>query len=162
MADGSPHADRAALRFRAARSMEILSLRAAVLIRGTDRSDPTFAGDDAETTRHYGVFDEAGRCLACLTLMREDLDGRPGIQLRGMAVDPTHHGRGLGRRLLDFALADADPEQRFVIWCNARQTAVGFYEKTGWRAVGERFDITGVGPHYRMVLHREQRPSAET
>lgn len=141
----SNHIRRAAL-------SEILPLREAVLIRGTDRSDPVFERDDAPTSRHYGVFDDADRCLACLSLMREDLENRPGLRLRGMAVDPTQRGRGWGGRLLAFALADADPEQRFVVWCNARETAVGFYEKMGWRTVGERFDIAGVGPHYRMVM----------
>jgi len=137
---------------------DILPVRQAVLIHGTDRTDPCFEGDDAPTTRHFGAFDTDGRCIGCLTLMREDLDGRPAYRLRGMGIADGHRGGGVGRRLLETAVADTDPQHRFVFWCNARALAVPFYEKLGWRTVDGRFEIPGVGPHERMVLHR--RPDA--
>ncbi len=36
-------------------------------------------------------------------------------------------------------------------WCNARSTAIRFYEKNGWRIVSDEFIIEKYGPHRRMV-----------
>jgi GNAT superfamily N-acetyltransferase len=69
-----------------------------------------------------------------------------------MAVAPEMQGRGVGSALLAFAEAQmrvGRPVRAF--WCNARTGAVRFYERHGWQAVGNVFEIEGVGPHLRMV-----------
>jgi predicted GNAT family N-acyltransferase len=37
-----------------------------------------------------------------------------------------------------------------MIWCNARLSAVRFYEKLGFETRGDEFDIPDVGPHVVM------------
>ncbi|MDQ1255876.1 MAG: hypothetical protein QG656_470 [Candidatus Hydrogenedentes bacterium] len=138
------------MEFRFATIGEILPLREAVIIAGTGR-EPYFPGDDDPATRHVGVF-ENGRCIGCATFLRKDHEGRPARQLRGMATEPAWQRQGIGRQLLAFAEAQFAAEGDIaLLWCNARLTAVPFYEKAGWSVDSDVFDIPAVGPHRRMV-----------
>lgn len=117
-----------------------------------------FDGDDESSTRHFALFDGEQRCVACLTLMSRAAPhalAQAAVQLRGMAVDATLQGQGLGAKLLDFALGRAAvaflPTK--VVWCNARVRARSFYERAGFRVHGEVFEVAGVGPH--VVMWRE-------
>lgn len=134
---------------------EILPLRQAVIIAGTGRTSPYFDGNTDATTRHVGVFDRT-QCVGCATWLASEWEGSPAAQLRGMATDPAYRGQGLGRAMLEFA--DVEVARALdvnVFWCNAREPAVGFYEKAGWRRVSELFMVDGVGPHYRMCKQLE-------
>ena len=133
---------------------EIIPLRNAVIIAGTGRDSPYFPGDEDPLTRHVGAFEE-GRCVGCATFMRSEWEGGPAWKMRGMATDPARQRQGIGRALLEFAESALRRETDLgVIWCNARETAVPFYEKAGWRVVSERFLAPGIGWHYRMVHRR--------
>lgn len=130
---------------------EIFDLRWSVLRPGLPREAAVFDGDDSPGTLHFGAFDAGGGNVGCLSLMAKPIDGRPAWQLRGMASDPAWRGRGVGRALWLHAEAEARRvEPGWGFWCNAREAAAGFYERLGWRAVSERFEIAGVGPHFRM------------
>jgi predicted GNAT family N-acyltransferase len=140
------------MQIRRALLSEILPLREEVMIRGTARTSPAFEGDQADSTLHFGTFDDSGQCLGCLSLMRADVEDVPAYQLRGMAVEPAQRRRGIGRDLVEAAVDFAGNDGQFGFWCNAREPAVPFYESIGWRRVGDWFDIEGVGPHHRMVM----------
>lgn len=84
-------------------------------------------------------------------MMREAWDGRPAYRLRGMAVDPAFHRRGIGRKLLELLEAQVLASgHTMLLWCNARTPAVPFYNSMGWQKVGEEFDIPTAGPHFKM------------
>ena len=130
---------------------EILPLRQDVLIEGTDRESPYFAGDFDTSTRHLGVFLE-GRCIGCATLVRSEYDDAPAWQLRGMATVPELQHRGIGRMLLKYAEDEIIRTSAIPLaWCNARVQAVPFYRKMGWNAVSDSYVIEGVGPHRKMM-----------
>jgi GNAT superfamily N-acetyltransferase len=129
---------------------EILPLRQAVIIEGTDRDSPYFPGDNDPGTCHVGVF-ENGKCIGCGTFLRSEWEGAPAWKLRGMATDPEWRNRGVGREVLIFAEQVAAESGIRIFWCNARQTAAPFYEKLGWTIVSELFDVPGIGPHYTMM-----------
>ena len=134
---------------------EILPLRHRILRAGLPAETVRFEGDDEPGTRHYAATAGDGP-LACLTLMPSAWKGRSAWQLRGMATDAAVQRTGLGRRLLEVALAEArcdEPER--IFWCNARTTAVGFYERLGWRVVSETFEVPTAGPHVKMVWDAE-------
>ena len=38
------------------------------------------------------------------------------------------------------------------VWCNARLSAAGFYERVGFGRVGGVFEIAGIGPHAVMTI----------
>jgi GNAT superfamily N-acetyltransferase len=56
-----------------------------------------------------------------------------------MAVDPAYQGKGIGRLVLDAATAAAEAAGAPIIWANGRVTAMAFYQRLGWEAVGEVF-----------------------
>lgn len=129
---------------------DLLDLRHRVLRPGKPRASAYFPGDDEPRTRHFAALLD-GRVVGCASFMWSELDGAPAWQLRAMASDPDVKGHGIGRALLESA-ADTVTESSGVAryWCNARVSALGFYEKLGWVASGDEFDIPEIGPHYKM------------
>jgi predicted N-acetyltransferase YhbS len=105
-------------------------------------------GDDRPATFHLAAFD-GDRIVGVVTLVPTDR----GHQLRGMAVDPACQGTGVGRVLVEAAVERlrAAGEQR--VWCNARDTAIPFYERLGFRISGDGFLHAPSGlPHHPMEL----------
>ena len=130
---------------------QILPVRHAVLRPNLPASTANFEGDDEPETLHIAAVD-AGQVVGCTTLLRRPLDGQPAWQLRGMAVLPGFQGRGVGKAVLRCAIeqAVATPESPVLFWCNARQIAIPFYERLGWRCITAFFDVPAVGPHRKM------------
>jgi GNAT superfamily N-acetyltransferase len=135
---------------------EILPLRHRILRTGFPYDAARFPEDSDETTIHYGLFVE-GEVKVCLTLIANELNGEKAWQLRGMAADVGVQGKGLGGRLVQFALRDALREgYSSVFWCNARKAAARFYEQNGWKIISEEFMVPVFGPHYKMYTTAEQ------
>ncbi|HNW36323.1 MAG TPA: GNAT family N-acetyltransferase, partial [Candidatus Ozemobacteraceae bacterium] len=112
---------------------------------------PRFAGDDAPGTIHLAAYMDQ-ELAGCVTFIRSPFEGRPAFQVRGMAVDTGCQGYGIGRALLAAAeKVVGQDEASHLWWCNARASAVGFYQKLGWQVVSEEFDVPGIGPHARMI-----------
>lgn len=110
--------------------------------------------DDAADTCHAGAYvgpSLVGIASVCL----EDLpDGRnQGAcwRLRGMATVPSLRGAGLGRALLEHCFGHIRRQQGRLLWCNARVVALGFYQRLGFIAEGNEFEIEPIGPHYVMT-----------
>ena len=72
-------------------------------------------------------------------------------QMRGVATWPWARGAGCGRALVSAIEAEASAAGADALWCNARTGVLGFYAALGYCEVGERFCITGAGPHKRMI-----------
>jgi GNAT superfamily N-acetyltransferase len=92
-----------------------------------------------------GCFDDSkleGCCL--LTAV-----GSKTVRLRQMAVVSGLQGKGIGKVLLQFAENIARDRGYKKIMMHARKTAVGFYEKSGYKKSGEEFEEVTV-PHYVM------------
>jgi GNAT superfamily N-acetyltransferase len=109
-----------------------------------------FAGDESASTLHVAAL-LGGRVVGCATLHESRWDGKAAWQLRGMAVEAELRGSGVGRRILeeiDALLAGSGRTLR--LWCNAREAAVGFYLRMGWKVASERFVIDTAGPHFKM------------
>ena len=92
-----------------------------------------------------GAFDE-DKMLACCMLTRAD---DKCLRLRQMAVQNNLQGKGIGASMLNFAeILSRDKGYRKLIM-HARESAVGFYEKLGYRTAGDKF-IEGTIPHFVM------------
>lgn len=142
----------ATLEVRRAEPHEVLDVRHAVLRPGRPRETAVFDGDAKPTTRHW-VAVQADRVVGVASVMAAThpaLDETFRWQLRGMAVLPDLQGAGVGRALVQAIEAEVDGP----LWCNARTSAIPFYERCGWTPVGEPFDIEPIGPHRRMVSSR--------
>lgn len=98
-----------------------------------------------ERERHFCAF-EGRRLVACVVARPL----RPGVvQLRQMAVEEDRRGRGVGRRLLDFAEAELADSGFTEAVLHARETAVGFYQKAGYAVEGDPFEEVTL-PHRLM------------
>jgi predicted GNAT family N-acyltransferase len=140
------------VRFSRASPGAILGLRHRVLRPGLPLATAEFDGDHDPGTLHFqALIDD--EVISCLSLFVSERHGSSAWHLRGMATDTAFQGQGIGRQLLDYAVAKAAAIQpSWPIWCNARVSAMGFYGKAGWTVESEEFEIEGVGPHVRMVL----------
>jgi len=99
--------------------------------------------DEADT--HFGLF-EGDTIRACL-ILSETPNGR--MKMRQVAVDNHYQGKGLGK-ILSHAAEDYAAKRGFhTMFCSARKTAVPFYQRLGYKIVGDEFlEITI--PHFIM------------
>jgi GNAT superfamily N-acetyltransferase len=114
-----------------------------------------FPEDGRPDAFHLGVRADTGEIAAVASFSAEATPHRPGrraVRLRGMAVDwPAQH-HGLGRLLVTTVverLRDAGVE---VLWCNARDSAAGFYARLGFVVVGDGFVLPESGIAHHVML----------
>jgi GNAT superfamily N-acetyltransferase len=75
-------------------------------------------------------------------------------RLRGMASAPDCRGQGIGGRVLSFGIAEiarrlgVRGQASAALWCNGRTVAQRFYERHGFRPIGDLFETPGTGPHF--------------
>tara|TARA_B100000809_G_C14964124_1_gene468512 strand:- start:11 stop:451 length:441 start_codon:yes stop_codon:yes gene_type:complete len=106
--------------------------------------------DDLPDTAHFMVKKD-GIILCVASMYHESFEAMPvkrAYRLRGMATEPAEQGKGYGVRVLNGAIQYLKKETDVeILWCNARVTTFGFYEKMGFTIVGKEFDIPNLGPH---------------
>jgi len=135
---------------------EIFPLRHAVLRPGRPVSYSVYAEDDGAV--HIGAWDD-DMLVGCATVFPDPWQGSYALvaeptawRLRGMAVDPSRQGSGVGREVLAAAVGAAANAAAPMLWANARTASVGFYERHGWRVVGDEFIAGDTGlPHKAMA-----------
>jgi GNAT superfamily N-acetyltransferase len=81
----------------------------------------------------------------------------PTYQLRYMATDFDVQGRGYGSRVLAEAEVFLRSRGARQLWANGRDTALGFYEVTGWRVVAGSDHLSPETqlPHHVIVKRLE-------
>ncbi len=84
---------------------------------------------------HLGLFFK-NKLVTVVSLF--EVDGQ--IQFRKLATDSRHQHKGFGRKMIRYVTKFASQKGFPKIWCNARKSAVGFYEKIGFITVGEFFE----------------------
>jgi GNAT superfamily N-acetyltransferase len=138
--------------YRQATRDEIHALRVTILRPG--QTSLHFPHENVPATLHFGAFLEAPaseRNIACVTYLASTWENKPAFQLRGMAVDPAFRNAGVGGKLIDFAESTFAPNGPRILWCNARNRAIPFYTRHGYKVASEEFDVPGIGPHRVLV-----------
>ena len=126
-------------------------LRARVLRQGRPVQ---ITGDDAPSAIHLAALLD-DRVVGVVRFQPQTCpwrDAEYAWQLRGMATDPEVRGIGAGRALVAEGLVQISRAGADLVWCDAREAAVGFYEKIGFTVVSEPYDMPPVGLHLGMVL----------
>ena len=110
-----------------------------------------YQGDFNQTTQHFGAFIN-DKLIGIVSLMQSDNPLFKGnqMQLRGMAVAINQQGKAIGAKLVLHVKEICKQQNVDILWCNAREKAVDFYQKQAFEIIGQSFDIEHVGMHYTM------------
>jgi predicted GNAT family N-acyltransferase len=93
------------------------------------------------------AFDD-DELLGCCILT--DQAGEPAtLKLRQMAVKGNLQGKGVGNQMLHFAENIAKDLGNQKVMMHARENAIGFYQKQGYKIVSDVFEEVSI-PHYKM------------
>ncbi len=102
-----------------------------------------------EPTDAFAVGAFAGERLVSVGFVSPD--GEPGAwRVRGMATAEDARGQGAGTAVLDALVRHANERGASRVWCNARTPARSLYERAGFRAVSDEFQLPEIGPHVVM------------
>ena len=103
--------------------------------------------DDDPASKHLVAIAEDGQIVGYARLIME----QGGAQIRQVAVAFDWQRSGVGSALMQAVVADALERGACEVWLNARASALGFYERLGFVAVGDTFVTGRTGlPHRRM------------
>jgi len=108
-----------------------------------------FSEDELEKEKEdilIGAFDDE-KLLACCLITREKGNT---CRLRQMAVQNNMQGKGIGATMMNFAENVARDRGFRTMSMHARKSAIGFYEKLGYRVDGDEFQEVTI-PHFIML-----------
>jgi GNAT superfamily N-acetyltransferase len=129
-------------------------LRQQMLVPTHELKKAKFENDeDEDISFHLGAFSDS-KLVSVASFFYERnpiFSDLHQYQLRGMATLPDFQAQGLSSELLSFAFPIIKQNFCTLLWCNARVSAIGFYEKVGFKKFnGEVFEIDEIGPHVLM------------
>lgn len=128
------------------------SVRHPVLRNGKPIETCFFDGDDLESTIHFGLYYET-KLVGVISIFKNknSIFSAPiQFQIRGMAVLKECQGKNFGKQLLQQAEKHVRTQKGNLIWFNARENAVPFYQNSGYEIVGDAFEIKDIGTHCIM------------
>ena len=151
---------------------ESYPLRHAVLRPHQNIAEVVWENDDEPGTATFGAIERASRAIVGVaTVFPEpapfdvtEAGVPPGAgsatttwRLRGMATRPDAQGQGIGSSVLKAVFDHVAAAGGDLLWCNARMSAVAFYERAGFRTWGPEWVIRSIGPHVVMWRRIEQK-----
>lgn len=96
---------------------------------------------------HVTACTDAGEIVG---IGRLQFNSAAEAQIRYMAVEPEHEGRGIGRQVVAALEAIASDHGRRLIVLDAREPAVGFYQKLGYEVTAKSYLLFDCIRHHRM------------
>jgi len=133
-------------------SRDTFLVRHPILREGKPVEGCQFDGDDLQTTTHFGLFIDTN-ITGVLSVFKNNnviFNSENQFQIRGMAILKDFQRKGFGDELIKHAEEYIKSQFGKLIWFNARESAVPFYEKLGYIKIGEPFYIADIGIHYIM------------
>ena len=123
------------------------SLRFEILRKPWNQPESTTKDEWEKNSIHVLITDEKNEAVA---VGRLQLNSATEGQIRSMAVRTDQQGKGLGSVIMQFIEQRAKEKKLKEINLDARENAVAFYEKHGYRIVGDSYLLFGIIRHYRM------------
>ncbi|HRP59804.1 MAG TPA: GNAT family N-acetyltransferase, partial [Vicingus sp.] len=90
-----------------------------------------------------------------LVQRNEKFEEKYQYRLRAMATSPKVRGENFGKEVIDFALKELKIREVELLWCDAREVAIGFYEKMGFNILGDFYEVPMIGKHKLMYKKLE-------
>lgn len=110
--------------------------------------------EDDKAGKHWGLY-ESDQLISVISLFEKD----GVLQFRKFATVETMQGKGYGTKLLKHVVDWAIQNNIKSIWCNARKSATGLYEKfgmqqngAGWKKYGIDFVKMEKQLNYKMQI----------
>lgn len=126
---------------------EILKARSQIFMLEQNMHCQDMDGIDFEA-RHF-FFEENGKILAYLRAFYTDES--KSVVKTGRVLSITH-GAGLGADIMKRAIADIKKNMKCqILSLNSQKSAIGFYEKLGFKTISDEFLEEGV-IHLKMQL----------
>jgi GNAT superfamily N-acetyltransferase len=141
-------------------------LRRAVLRPGLTAAD-ALPGDDIADAVHIGAFENVFRLASACFIFPDRcpwLDDVPvgtDWHLRQLATHPDYRGQGAASAVVRTAADYVAATGGGRLWCDARRSAAGFYERIGWLRHGPEHlsDIGEPEPVPHVYLWRAIQPA---
>ncbi|NDK57192.1 GNAT family N-acetyltransferase [Pontibacter fetidus] len=109
--------------------------------KGSERAD-----DDATAT-HALLVNDAGEAIG---VCRMHLQTPHEAQIRFMGIHENYQGKGLGKLLLDYLENKAKSMGATNMVLQAREKAISFYERNGYKLIEKTHLLFGTIQHYKM------------
>jgi phosphoribosylformimino-5-aminoimidazole carboxamide ribotide isomerase len=93
---------------------------------------------DDELGQHLGLFVD-NKLVSIISIFIKNNE----LQFRKFATLKLHQEKGYGKQLLQHVFNLAKQNNCQLIWCNARTSALGLYEKFGMKSFGETWNKNG-------------------
>lgn len=130
------------------------NIRNLILRPGKPVAACEFNGDAEEQNFHLGAFVD-GQLISIASFFLEnnnEFSEEVQYRIRGMATIEKFRSQGFSANLIKTGIPVIKKNQAKLVWCNARLSAQGFYQKIGFKTCSEVFDIPDIGPHVLMKL----------
>ncbi|MFS8082148.1 MAG: GNAT family N-acetyltransferase [Ginsengibacter sp.] len=124
---------------------QMVNLRHEILRKPLDLTFESAELDDEKNDILIAALDEEVMLGCCLLAPSEE----GVVRLRQMAVQNNVQGKGIGASMMNYAENLARDKGYKKLIMHARETAVGFYEKLGYKKVGQEFTEVNL-PHFIM------------
>ena len=141
-------------------SKQLWPLRNLVLWQHKDLLDCGIEPDLYQSTFHIGAIDDDDNILGTATFINENNDNFSDIvqyRLRAMATHPSARGTGLGKDIVLNGIEKLKQKKVDIVWCDARIEATGFYDKMGFKTMGDIYEVPEIGPHKLMYYQLTQK-----
>ena len=103
--------------------------------------------DEQENNSYHIMAIEDGEVVGVARLQFPE---QTSAQLRYMAVDTEYQGKGIGRAIVEHMELCAKNNSAKELFFNARDNALGFYEKLGYRFIAKTYLLFDTIQHYKM------------
>ena len=124
----------------------VLSIRKEVFIKGLNIPEQMEI-DANEDKATYVLANVDGQSVGTARWRKTDV----GIKLERFAVLEAFRSNGVGKKMTIFILNHLD--QSVLIYLHAQESAIGFYEKLGFKSTGPKFKEANI-VHQKMIYPR--------
>lgn len=111
---------------------ETLDLRHRIL--SPNKSVDSIILTEDDVGQHFGIF-QSEKLVSVISLFVEN----DNAQFRKFATETTEQNKGYGSILLNHIIEESLKNNIKNLWCNARMSALKFYEKFGFEVVSEKW-----------------------
>lgn len=125
---------------------QVFNIRKKVFIEGQNVPIDIEMDNYDESAEHFIAYLNK-RSIGCARVRQNDY-----VKLERIAILEEHRNKGYGTKLTEWVINYCKQKKHQKIVIHSQLYIAGFYEKFGFRRVGEIFDEAGI-KHVKMILN---------